>query len=354
MSAAVAAAVAFSLGMVSWLLGQPATNGVIRPEGARGSAGGGAPPAGSASSLLAERSPTGSSGARLEWASATGEGVEDGLDWLDAAPKDAGSERELYFFDAVRRGGARIDWSTISIGPATIPVFARTLRIGRKRPVRIMSDFMTTQALADLLGCAMMTPAIAAEAFKQAQVKLSPQLRKWSEDGTMTKTYRLREYTLAEDALVSPEETRLVANEGKQWVVSIRFWRDTDPKKRFPTGERSANYGWFSKSAPNGATFQPVGLMHNFFHSDYSQQVQLVSQWWKVGGAPMHISDAFKDPVLGPLVSAGEACGSLVYCPKGPQDLILPFYKHPFFQAHEPHLKDGRSYPLPAGGGVRA
>lgn len=346
-SAASAAAIAFSFGVLSYILGTPADGapvGSTKPP----TSGVGKAPSGGASPELASDAPTGASGGALQWASSDGGGIEDGLDWLDAAPKNAGAERELYFYEAVLKGGARIDWSTVTMGPATIPVFARTLRIGKKRSVRIMVDFSTQQALADLLGCAMMSPAIANEVYKQAAVKLTPMLRSWSEDGTMSLTKRLRQYTLEEDAAVSPDEKRLVANEGKDWVVSIRFWRDLDPAKRFPA-LRSANYGWLSKNAPNGYAYQPVGLMHNFHHSDYSQQVRLVSQWWKVGGQSMHISQALKDPVLAPLIASGESCGSLIYCPNGKADLLLPAMKHPQFIDHSPTLQDGRPYPLGAG-----
>jgi hypothetical protein len=169
----------------------------------------------------------------------------------------------------------------------------------------------------------MLTSKLTDLSFAQATAKLAPAPRlAWVEDGTMAFTKRMVEYSLQLDEKVSPDDVRLVGNEGKQWVVSLRFWNDPEPAKRYPPNKRSANYGWLT---PNGP-LQSVGLVHNFAHVDYSQQVILCNQWLQVGAKPMHIRDVLADKTLAPLIS---------------YDGMLPFNKHPYFKDHPPALTPG-------------
>jgi len=248
------------------------------------------------------------------------EGSGDGLEWAKTLPAKPGKAREQQIFDAVKAGMARTEWveMPVQVGDlkVTIPVMARTLRIGKTNPVRVSVNYETAQQIADFLGAAMMTPHVADLTRVFSTNALEPVLKSnWVNDGTMANTNRMVEYSQALDKLVSPDDKRLTSNEGKHWVVSARFWNDKDASKRWPPNKRSANYGWWSKSAPNkrpvGPVWQTTGLAHNWEHVDYSQQVQLMSQFVTVEGqGKVHVGQILADPKLNVLLSDEGPLGS--------------------------------------------
>jgi hypothetical protein len=214
-------------------------------------------------------------------------GAGDGLAWAQQLPAGPSAGREEAIFKAIERGDANIDWAELpvegvvngTVRRGKVYVFARTLRIGAQNPVRVSVNYETAQRICDLLGCAMMTPHVADLTFDQSTLKLAPQpMSKWVEDGSMAKTNRMIEYSQKLDKLVPIETPQLVSNESKHWVNTKRFWVDPDAAKRWPPSKRSANYGWWSKAAPNGRLWQSTGLAHDWFHVDYSQQLVLMHQ----------------------------------------------------------------------------
>lgn len=275
-------------------------------------------------------------------------GAGDGLDWANALPHthgpntgnaslgqwgEPGPERESALYAAITGGMSTYGWSQVVMGPidgtyAIVPVLNRTLRIGQTRPVRITVDYLTHQHIVDLLGGACMTPKVADASFAQASFPLQAMPENaWPVDGTMAATSRMIEYSLANDQRVhSNEYTRLVANESKLWILTGRFWND--PTKRFVAGNKStwwaANYGWWSKSAPNGKLYQSTGLAHNFSHVDYSQQIQCMGLYCMLRGKKeglAHVGAVLRDPVLSALLS---------------DEGVLPSWKHPAFPVGAP------------------
>lgn len=263
---------------------------------------------------------------RVEFISAV-EGSGDGLAWAKSLPSGSTPEREAKILQAVKDGMARFEWVRIPLEAngvkATLPVMSRVLRIGKTNPVRVSVNYATAQAIADHLGAAMMTPHVADLTRLFSRVPLAPSLRNnWVQDGTMSGTNRMIEYSQALDAKVPENAGGIVSNEGKHWVNTLRFWNDKDPAKRFPPNKRSANYGWWDKGAPNkryiGNMWQTTGLVHDWAHVDYSQLVQLMGQKMNVEGVgEVHVGAALSDPKLFELLSD-----------EGP----LPSWAHPGFQ----------------------
>lgn len=236
-------------------------------------------------------------------------GSGDGLAWASQLPKGPTLGRDEAIFRAVERGDARIDWAAIQVEgggrKGTVYVFARTLRIGQTNPVRVSVNYETAQRICDLLGCAMMTPLVADKTYEQSTLKLAPMpMSKWVSDGTMANTNRMIEYSQKLDARVPVDSTQLTSNESKHWVVTKRFWADPDPSKRWPPSKRSANYGWWSTQAPNGRLWQSTGLVHDWMHVDYSQQLVLMSQRMEVEGlGNVHVGSVLKHPKLHAMLS---------------------------------------------------
>lgn len=253
-------------------------------------------------------------------------GADDGISWAKSLPKKPSQAREDAIFAAVQAGKARIEWANVATEAkgfrGTVRVFARTLRIGATNPVRVSVNFQTAQKICDLLGCAMMTPKVADLTRLQSVNALSAMpMSKWVQDGTMANTDRMIEYSLKLDGKLPVGDTSLTSNEGKHWVNTKRFWTETyNPP-------RSANYGWWSKDASSqgkiGPMWQTVGLVHNWQHVDYSQQVVLMSQTMLVEGlGEVHVGSVLKHPDLcyllnydGPLPSWGHPAFNLPATP---------------------------------------
>lgn len=240
-------------------------------------------------------------------ASQSGEG--DGAAWVATLPPKGLPERDAAILAALKSGMGNFGWSTIKSSipgyEASITVMNRVVRVGQKNPVRVDVNYDTAQKLCDLYSSAMMTPKIADLTRKQCAVPLVMQGRnEWVQDGTMGDTKRMIEYNTQLDKLVSTTETGLITNEGKHWIICQRLWNDPEKGWNFQKVDKwSANYGWWSKGAPNGVLWQTPGLKHNWLHVDYSQSVMLVFQWMSVNGVMCHIGSVLKDPKLSALVS---------------------------------------------------
>ncbi len=266
--------------------------------------------------------------------------IDDGLVWAETLPKKHGPEREAAILAAVKAGGANTAWTTLTSGPiegyrATMLVMARTLRIGKKNPVRVEVDYVTHQRICEEFAASMLTPYLSDLIWKQAKLRI-PYLQKqtWVENGTMASTANMVTYSKELDAgdknanrppIPVNSGDMLISNEAKQWVVAKRLWVDNvSPEKSWDPDEQdtpemawSANYGFYQ---PNGVPVQSVGKMHNMVHTDYSQEYMAVHNIIVLEGpkplGPVHYVSLLRHPVLCKLVSN-----------EGP----LPDCKHPFF-----------------------
>lgn len=179
---------------------------------------------------------------------------------------------------------------------------ALALNDGSNR-LMVSMTYKGQQKLADMIGGAMMTTRIADEIAKKAiagaatlvmNTKNVPVSQNWVADGTMSKTTRMYEQSNYVDKRVadlgggpsSPGNQKLVANEGKDWVITRHFWMP--PQGLGPTSagkslHNSANFGWYynppmgSSKSPGGMSIvQSVGMVHDMNHADYSQNQRFV------------------------------------------------------------------------------
>lgn len=287
-----------------------------------------------------------------------GGGGIDGVTWANSlaykanAVRKAGGKprwkgydpaREEQIVQAVKDGHANYGWSRLVIGPVddtylTLPVFSRGLRVGTTNPVQVEGNFLTAQRIADLIGGAMLTPLVSDEIYKQGTLKIEPILTNWSEDGTMASLDGMVDYSASVDKKVPQDLSQmtnpLVANDGfKDWVLTKRFWSDPIAGKDYnPAAGRkalwSANYGGYTNSANSTnqvgmKLHQPVGLAHNFGHTDYSQKLKYMGLYGMLSGKHeglIHVGTLLRHPTLHKLLSY-----------EGP----LPSWKHPAFSTGE-------------------
>jgi hypothetical protein len=172
------------------------------------------------------------------------------------------------------------------------------------------------QKLADMIGGAMLTTRIADEIFKAAKAsgkvvmnsKGVPVSQNWVTDGTMGKTTRMYEQSNYVETRVGGAQG-LVANEGKDWVITRHFW--PPPAGLGPTSSgkpysNSANFGWYydpplgNSHSPGGlSVVQSVGMVHDMNHADYSQLQRFVKpDSLTIDGMPWDWGTALADPTV--------------------------------------------------------
>ncbi|WP_437989266.1 hypothetical protein [Sorangium sp. So ce145] len=225
-----------------------------------------------------------------------------GTDFVAGLPEHACAAREEAILEAVQAGHvAPISWvpvySQLDERRATFLVSADALRIGdAEDSVRVNASARTTQRIADLLECAMLTTRLCDLVWEQATVRIPPCIG--APDASMANTSRMLEHHRRLEEQVAGR-TGLIENVGKHWVLTNRLADRPD---------RAANYGWFDPGAAHRygqhTLWQPLGLAHNPDHVDYSQVVRLVRRRCTVDGAERDLHEVMTDPALAGLVSS--------------------------------------------------
>ncbi|WP_438021877.1 hypothetical protein [Sorangium sp. So ce233] len=228
--------------------------------------------------------------------------VVRGTDWVTRLPERACAAREDAVLEAAQGGLlAPICWVPVHSEHgehrATFLVNADALRIGdAEDSVRINASARTTQRLADLLECAMLTTRLCDLVWEQASVRIPPCIG--APDPTMANTSRMLEHHRRVEERVAGR-AGLIENVGKHWVLTNRLAGSRD---------RAANYGWYDPKAAHRhgqhTLWQPPGLAHDLDHVDYSQVVRLVRRRCTVDDAERDILEVMTDPALAGLVSS--------------------------------------------------
>ena len=171
--------------------------------------------------------------------------------------------------------------------------------------VRVSLTARDQAALARHLGAGLLTKSLVDRIYKSG-LRLAARPQPWSADGpggrgTMGDLRRIVEYSGIVDAelLRTPghEVAELIANEGKDWIVS---------RGSIQNPGRAANYGFFK---PSGKPWQPPALAHNLDHSDYSQLARFVKNQAMISldegksWTPDTVDRLAGDPILFRLVS---------------------------------------------------
>lgn len=211
--------------------------------------------------------------------------------------------RSAYILGAVLAGDASHAWAPVDLAAGgllgRIDVSADDLRV---HGIRVNADARTLQAIADALGGVLATSRVVDAVYAQAARTTAPITTSWYADKptTMNDTNRMLEYSGMVDAKLG-DDSSLAANTGKWWVLAKPLWAKPG---------YAANYGWHSSA---GKVIQPVGLAHDWTHSDYSQKVRVMRDTMDVsrdGGSTwetMSTHDVLVDPELAPLLSAEGA-----------------------------------------------
>lgn len=191
---------------------------------------------------------------------------------------------------------------------------ALALQDARGRLMFSMS-FKGAQALLDQIGLMMLTTRVADEAWAQGK-RMSPTNQPWNTDSPVTggKTSRMIEQSAKVEQKVGGDGG-IVANEGKDWVLTRRFWTPPDgsgvetPQGTKSSRHNSANFGLYmpgpgwSKSPGGADVIQSIGLAHERSFVDYSQLVRGIAPTVVVDGSSMSAAAVLADPALAPLLS---------------------------------------------------
>jgi hypothetical protein len=226
--------------------------------------------------------------------------------------------REAQILSMIEAGKIDHEWVPLTYTKngktVTVQVSRRALALSdgaNRLPVSL--SFVSAQKAADMLGGAMLTTRMSDEIDKKAPTKLAPKDHLWQGPGTDesgSKTYRMLEQGALINADVGNAQG-LVTNEGKDWVLTRRWWPPPEGTNDKPTlGEgllgsprNAANFGWYRSSAsksPGGVSVvQSVGLAHNKKHVDYSQLVRFVKlSPVTIDGTDYSLAEALSNPAL--------------------------------------------------------
>jgi hypothetical protein len=198
-----------------------------------------------------------------------------------------------------------LDYTTSDGHQIHVEISRRALALndGTNR-LMVSMTYKGQQKIADMIGGSMLTTRLADEIWKHAQKKLGViNQNAWVTDGSMGHTDRMYQQSDIIQGKVGGADG-LVGNEGKDWVITRRFWT---PPQGTNDGSKSvhnsANFGWYgagSGHSPGGElVMQSIGLVHDMNHADYSQLSRFVRQGsLTIDGQPWDWGAALADPTV--------------------------------------------------------
>ena len=215
--------------------------------------------------------------------------------------------RTAAILEHMRSGDYEVDWGIVTSDcnghHGEFKIFADALKIGG---VRINVSASLEQAIADILGCLLMTPKISDLCWQQKSVKLVP-----SPQQITSSTKAMQDHSARVDAQITklgiiPVPGQIIRTVGKDWVISNKLAGKGSSK--------AENYGWhFEGSQFGGQKWEPAvlggrliqgeGWAHDPSHVDYSQICCLVHRQCTVDGQQKDLLDIYTDPDLCCLVS---------------------------------------------------
>lgn len=222
-------------------------------------------------------------------------------------PSSTLAAREEYILSEIKEGRYEA-----TLTPLDIPSNDHTLRVWvyadalKVNGIRVNATPELEQRIADHLGCCLLTAKLADLIWLGRGFTLAPMPRPIT-----STTQAMIEQSRKIDAALPPDSLALgtlISTLGKHWLL------DNDALV--------VNYGWHFLVALSGIKGEPVaslaknpktgqyyrliqgrGFKHGFGHTDYSQNVILVSWECELDGQPADLRDILVDPVLSKLVS---------------------------------------------------
>lgn len=223
------------------------------------------------------------------------------------------SARHAYILDRVRQGQYYAQWVPLTVreggNTATFWVLGDALKVDG---IRVIATAKLEQQIADALDASLLTPKLADLIFVNAKVRLDPILR--TPDATMDATDTMIRQSLALDQATGGCTDCLVSTVGKHWTISngllakpgmaenygFHYWRG---QKKLPSDSLPVIGDTTDSAGRHVYLHQGQGWRHNAGHSDYSQNVVLVSNWATLNGKKARFQDIATSPEFASLVS---------------------------------------------------
>lgn len=244
-------------------------------------------------------------------------------------------QRNQWIVDSVRVGSYDpIDWVPVTVERnghrGTFYVMADSLTL---YGVRVCANAATTQKVADMLGASLLTPTMADMIYQAADVRLPVMSRPITNKTVdmLDQSRRIDRAIQAANVTSSDGSALLVANQGKNWVISPRLVESPDDPYCHlrgasgqtsnlaipPPKNRSCNYGWHKKGTEENTgtpalsigdvrydVVQGPGICHDMCHDDYSQLICLMRNDCTVDGVATNVQTVLTNPDLAWLLSA--------------------------------------------------
>lgn len=251
------------------------------------------------------------------------------------------AQREAQILGALVDGNYDLEWVPVQLADskgntATVQVTRRALRLawGDAR-LTVSLSFRAAQEAADILDAVMLTTKVSDAVWDQADRKL-PVLSRPITAKTADMVDQSGDIESALSKAGGDADHLLVANEGKDWVLTRKFWappvgtnangapEGTHTPGATGTRHNSANFGWYSSASssksPGGkSVIQSVGLTHDKSHVDYSQLIRFMRRQVTVNGQVMDVAEVLADPQLSSVLQDEGG--------------IIPAAKHPDFES---------------------
>jgi len=215
-------------------------------------------------------------------------------------------ERERMLLDYAKHGLLSWSWSKVAYEEdghrVEFLVQAQGMML---EGIHLSMSATLSQQIADLHSMLLPTAKIGDIVYRAANVKLPPktQVINATRAGIVEQSQKL-------DAAIAGRATALVADMGKDWVLSNKL-----------KPEVAANYGWHVDTNPWGGihtdpavtypaqpgawVIQSVGTRHSPQHVDYSQISRLVSRQAAYDGQPIDLGVLLQSPAASILSSEG-------------------------------------------------
>lgn len=213
----------------------------------------------------------------------------------------------------VLAGKAEIEWAeVVSRAEDGTSIRVEVIRDALKiEGVRVSANARDLQAIADVLGCLLLTPKVVDLIYQQAALRFEPVIRA---DGNIVALSTSKRVSALIDACIAEkggDPGGLIDSVGKYWVLHNRLAAPSQLKYGTST---VCNYGWLGATAAYPALtrglrcWQTPGFQHNDLHTDPSQLVRLMRRTGRLTrpGQPEESVDlvtALQEPALAPLIN---------------------------------------------------
>lgn len=213
----------------------------------------------------------------------------------------------------VEAGKAQIEWAdVVSLAEDGTSLRVEVIRDGLKIDgVRVSANARDLQAIADMLGCLLLTPKVVDLVYQQASLRFEPIVRADGNIVALSTSKRVSALIDARIAASGGDPGGLLDSIGKYWVLHNHL---TAPAGLKYGASTVCNYGWLGATAaypaltPGLRCWQTPGFQHNDLHTDPSQLVRLMRRTGRLSRPgqpeePIDLVTVLQDPALASLIN---------------------------------------------------